>query len=40
MFLATIEPAGKAGFDQRTFECSSCPYADTTTVKLVESQAA
>src|SRR5262245_42970795 len=34
MFLSTIEPAQKAGHDQRTFECSSCPYAETITVKF------
>jgi hypothetical protein len=34
MFLLTIVPADKAGHDQRTFECSSCPYAQTITVKF------
>jgi len=32
--MSTIEPAQKAGHDERTFECSSCPYAETTTVKF------
>jgi len=34
MFLVKIEPANKAGYDQRTFECSSCAYAETITVKF------
>ena len=28
----TIEPADRVGDDQRTFECSSCAYAETVTV--------
>jgi hypothetical protein len=34
MFLVTIEPTDTKGFDQRTFECTACPYAETTTVKF------
>jgi len=34
MFLLSIELSQKAGHDKRTFECSSCPYAETTTVKF------
>jgi hypothetical protein len=36
MFLLSIEPADKQDHDQRTFECSSCPYAETTVVKIEE----
>lgn len=34
MFLMTIEPAGKKGFDRRTFECSTCDYAETAVVEF------
>jgi hypothetical protein len=37
LFLLTIVPADKGGHDERTFGCSSCPYAETTTVKFAES---
>lgn len=32
MLLTTIEPAGRAGFDQRLFECPTCDYAETAAV--------
>ena len=34
MLLTTIEPADKAGFDQRTFECTTCDYTETAVVEL------
>ena len=37
MFLTTVLPADKAGHDQWTYECSSCAYAETKTVKFDES---
>jgi hypothetical protein len=36
MFLLSVEPADKQGHDQHTFECSSCPFAETTVVKIEE----
>jgi rubredoxin len=34
MFLSRIEPADKVDHDQRTFECSTCDYSETVTVKF------
>jgi hypothetical protein len=34
MFLSRIEPSDETGYDERTFECSLCAYAETTTVKF------
>jgi ribosomal protein L37E len=34
MFLSRIDPADKVGHDQRTFECATCAYAETVTVKF------
>lgn len=34
MFLLSIEPTEEKGSDRHTFECSSCPYAETTIVKI------
>jgi len=34
MFMVTIEPTEKRGYDQRTFECSPCAYGETTVVEL------
>jgi len=34
MFLLTVEPADKPGYDQRSFECSGCNYAETVQFKL------
>jgi len=34
MFLSCIEPADKVDHDQRTFECSTCDYSETVTVKF------
>jgi hypothetical protein len=34
LFLSHIEPSGKIDHDQRTFECSTCAYAETVTVKF------
>src|SRR5262249_41792834 len=28
----TVEPTDRTGHDQRTFECTSCAYAETVTV--------
>jgi hypothetical protein len=36
MLLLSILRADE-GHDQRIFECSSCPYAETTIVKFEES---
>ena len=33
LFLTSIEPTGKADHDQRTFECSTCTYAEVVAVK-------
>lgn len=32
MFLVTIEPTDKEGFEQRNYECSTCNYAETAVV--------
>lgn len=34
MFLVTIEPTDKEGFEQRNYECSTCNYAETAVVTL------
>jgi hypothetical protein len=34
MFLSCIEPSDKDDHDQRTFECLTCAYAETVTVKF------
>jgi ribosomal protein S27AE len=34
MFLAKIEPSEKDGHDERTFECSTCDYTESETVKF------
>ena len=34
MFLSHIDPSDEAGYDERTFECTTCAYAETTTVKF------
>jgi len=33
MFLLAIDPADKPGYDQRSFECSGCDYAETVQFK-------
>ena len=33
MILVYIEPTDQADHDQRTFECSACPYAEVVAVK-------
>ena len=33
MFLSRIEPADKADHDRRTFECPTCQYSQTVTIK-------
>jgi ribosomal protein S27AE len=33
MFLACIEPTDQADHNQRTFECSTCAYAEVVAVK-------
>jgi hypothetical protein len=33
MLLALIEPTDQADHDQRTFECSTCAYAEVVAVK-------
>jgi len=38
MFLALIEPTDQADHDQRTFECSTCAYAEVVAVKYQDSQ--
>jgi hypothetical protein len=32
--LSRIEPSDQIDRDERTFECSLCAYAETTTVKF------
>ena len=34
MFMARIEPTDVGGQDQRTFECVTCDYAETTLVQF------
>jgi hypothetical protein len=34
MFLSQIEPSEKIDHDERIFECSTCAYAETVTVKF------
>jgi len=34
MFLSRIEPSDQADHDQRTFECTTCAYAETVTIKF------
>jgi hypothetical protein len=34
MLLSHIEPSDDLSRDERTFECSLCAYAETTTVKI------
>ena len=34
MFLSRIEPSDQVEHDVRTFECSTCAYAETVTVKF------
>jgi hypothetical protein len=34
MLLSTIEPSDKDDCDERTFECWTCAYAETVTVKF------
>ena len=34
MFLSQIEPADQDGYDERTFECSQCAYAETVIVQF------
>ena len=34
MFLSCIRPADETGYDERTFECTKCAYAETVTVKF------
>lgn len=34
MLLSRIEPSDEIDRDERTFECSRCAYAETTTVKF------
>jgi hypothetical protein len=34
MLLSQIEPTDQEGYDERTFECSECAYAETFTVKF------
>lgn len=36
MFLSLIEPSDEIDHDQRTFECSTCAYAETITIKTRE----
>ena len=36
MFLVEIEPSGTDGHDLRTFECSTCDYGETVTLKFRE----
>jgi hypothetical protein len=33
MIFVCIEPTDQADHDQRTFECSTCPYAEVVAVK-------
>jgi len=34
MFLSKIEPSEQDDHDERTFECSTCEYAETVAVKF------
>jgi hypothetical protein len=34
MLLSRVEPADLAGYDERTFECAACAYAEMTTVRV------
>jgi hypothetical protein len=34
MFLSRIEPTDQDGYDERTFECSQCAYAETVIVQF------
>src|SRR5262249_28275301 len=34
MFLSQVEPTGQDGYDERTFECSQCAYAETVIVQF------
>jgi hypothetical protein len=34
MLLAYIQPADKDGYDERTFECTKCAYAETEVVQF------
>jgi hypothetical protein len=34
MFLSCIQPADKAGYDERTFECTKCAYAEIEVVQF------
>jgi hypothetical protein len=34
MFLSQIEPTEQEGYDERTFECTECAYAETVTVQF------
>ena len=34
MFLSHIEPADQPNYDQRIFECTTCAYSETVTVKF------
>lgn len=34
MSLCAVEPSEKPDNDQRTFECPSCAYAETATIKF------
>ena len=34
MLLSLVEPSEEPDRDERTFECSSCAYAETATVKF------
>ena len=34
MFLSLIEPSDAIDHDERTFECSTCAYAETIATKI------
>jgi hypothetical protein len=34
MFLSQIEPTEQDGYDERTFECTECAYAETVIVQF------
>jgi hypothetical protein len=34
MLLSQIDPTDQEGYDERTFECSECAYAETVTIKF------
>jgi ribosomal protein S27AE len=34
MFLACIQPTDKTGYDERSFECTQCDYAETEIVQF------